>query len=366
MRRAYIPFPGQRLALHDDPMPTPGVGEAVIRMSVATICAGTDLAIIDGLHPPHDAASDGMLPHELRGLLGTDHDELARYYPTPPASADVFPAPMGHEAAATITALGPEANSPEYLVFADEPLAVGDRVGTFKVPGAYGDYAPVTTSNLVKLPPEMSDDEGSMLEPLLINFNCLARCFSIRPARTVAVLGQGCQGLLAMQVVRALGATRVIVSEPEAHKRALALELGADAAIDPAREHVVEAIRSFTGGEGADLVVEAAGVEETIRAAPYCVRLNGMIAQIGAITEPVTFDYGYVHFRHFIVVPTDYFATLRDVAPQVREIIDLVVAGRVKLAPLITHRFPLDRLNDAFDALRDGGVDAVKVAVDIE
>jgi D-xylose 1-dehydrogenase (NADP+, D-xylono-1,5-lactone-forming) len=366
VRQAYLPAPGEPLAVRDVPIPRPAADEVLVRVSVATVCARTDLAIIAGSHPPHDCALSGMLPHDLRiHLDGRGPDSLRRWYPSDGFRHQPFPASMGHEAAGTVTELGPAANRPDALVFPDERLSPGDRVATFNVHGAYGEYAVLPSHNVVRLPDHMSDEEGSLLEPLIANFNCLKRCWSIRAPGTVAILGQGCQGLMATQVVRALGAEQVIVSEPRACKRTLALELGADVAIDPLREHLVDQVMRRTGSRGVDLVVECAGAEETIRAAPYLVRRGGMLAQIGALTQPVTFDYGYVHFKHFIVVPSDHFRSFREVAGQLRELMELVRERGVRLEPLITHRFDLDGINDAFRLLRNGDDGVAKIAIDV-
>lgn len=366
MKQAFLSRPGERLAFREVPIPRPAAADVLIKISVSTICTMTDLQIMAGLHPPHDSAVEGMLPHDLRLSLNRQREQPLRdQYPLHTFDGLAFPAAMGHEAAGTIVDLGPDANLSSLLVFPDQQLRRGDRVATFKVRGAYGEYASLPSSNVVKLPPSMTDDEGSLFEPLVINYNCLHRCFSIRPPRSVAVLGQGCQGLLATQIVRALGARQVIVTEPLVHKRVLALELGADTAIDPYAVNTVHEIERLTGGRGVDLVVECVGAEETVRLLPYLVRRGGMIAQIGAITRPVTFDYGYVHFKHFMVVPSDYVRTLKEVADQVADVLTLVQQQKIQLRKLITHRFDFAAINEAFDLLRDHSGSAVKVAVDI-
>ncbi len=305
-----------------------------------------------------------MLPHDMRIQLGMSDSDVSRpYYPSRPYQERAFPAAMGHEAAGVVTALDSSANLPAHLVFHDQPLAVGDRVATYKVHGGYGDYSVLAAENLIKTPDFMTDEDASLLEPLIANYNCLRRCWSIAEPRTVMVVGQGCQGLFATQIARALGAERVFVSEPSAYKRALALELGADVAIDPLTSNVVHALERLTGSAGADLVVECVGHEDTIRSVPFLVRRGGMVAQIGAITKPVTFDYGYVHFRHFIIVPMDLFATMRDIADQVAEILQLVKTGKLKPRKLITHRFALEDINEAFELIRRNPDELVKVAI---
>jgi L-iditol 2-dehydrogenase len=367
MKKAFLVAPGRPLSIQEVPVPEPAACQVLVKISVATVCALTDRAIMEGRHPPHDAAVCGMMPHDLRQHLGWDgSDPFRELYPQAGYRSVPFPAPMGHEAAGTIVALGPEANLPSALALEGEPLSVGDRIATFQVPGGYSEYSCLPSSNVIKIPDFMTEDEGSLLEPLIVNYNCLKRCWAINEPRTVAILGQGCQGLLATQIVRALGAKLVIVSDPLPHKRRLALELGADVALDPDAVNVVHEVERLTSLRGVDLVVECAGIEETVRMLPYLVRRTGVVAQIGAVTNPVTFDYGYVHFKNFIIVPCDWIQTFRQVADQVVEILELVKQDVVKLRRLVTHRFALQDINDAFELLHRDGKAVVKVAIDVD
>lgn len=367
MKQAILRQPGADLTLRDVEMPAYSANDVRVQVRVATICGQTDLAIIDGTHPPHDAAVDGMLPHDLRRLLPTQADDVsAAYYPLRRFDGACFPAPMGHEAAGVVEAVGSGANLVDLPTNGPGPLAVGDRVATFKVRGAYAQYTALPAANVFRLSTDISLDEGSLMEPLIINFNCLSRCWSIRPPRTVLVLGQGCQGLLTTQVVRALGASTIIVSEPSARKRTLGLELGADLALDPTTINVVHEVERVTGGAGVDLVVECVGLEETVRALPFLVRRGGMVAQVGAVPRAVTFDYGYVHFKHFIVVPSDYFRSLGEVTDQLATLLDLVGRGQINLSALLSHRFPLGDIAEAFQLLRDDPGGVVKIAIDVE
>lgn len=364
MRRAFIDAPGSDFTIRRLPIPQPKPHEALLRITVSTVCALTDLGTIDGYHPPHGSAAHGMLPHDLRIQLGTTASDVScAYYPSLHYMDAAYPAAMGHEAAGIITELGSQANQADHLVFPEQPLSVGDRVATYKVYGGYGDYSALAVNNLIKVPEFMTDEEASLFEPLIANYNCLRRCWSIAEPGTVVIIGQGCQGLLATQISRALGAKRIIVSEPSRYKRALAIELGADAAIDPATANSVHEVERLTNSAGADLVIECVGSEEAIQSVPFLVRRGGMVAQIGAVTRPVKFDYGYTHFKHFIVVPVDYIPTLRDIAEQVADVLELIRTGAITPGRLVTHRFALDEIQDAFDLIRSRLDEIVKVAI---
>ena len=361
MKAAFIDAPGGKFNIREIDIPKPDSREALLRITVATVCSQTDLGTIDGFHPPHASGANGMLPHDLRIQLSNAPFDVSRpYYPELSYAAAAFPAAMGHEAAGVVVALGADANLPENLVFPDQPIAVGDRVATYKVHGGYADYSSLAVNNFIKAPEFLTDEDASLIEPLLANYNCLRRCWSIAEPSTVVIIGQGCQGLLSTQIARALGAKFIIVSEPSRFKRGLALELGADVAIDPRETNVVREVERLTNSIGADLVVECVGREETVRSLPFLVRRGGMVAQIGAVTKPVTFDYGYTHFKHFIVVPADHIPTLRDVAGDARAILDLIRTGSLTPGRLITHRFRLDEIQAAFDLIRSAPDDLVK------
>jgi threonine dehydrogenase-like Zn-dependent dehydrogenase len=97
---------------------------------------------------------------------------------------------------------------------------------------------------------------------------------------------------------------------------------------------------------------------------PFLVRRGGMVAQISAVTQPVTFDYGYVHFKHFMIVPCDYFCAFREISDQLTELLQLIDRRAIDLRRLVSHRFSLDDIATAFDLLDAGpGDEVVKVAI---
>lgn len=365
MRSARLIRAGAPITVVDAPVPVPTDNEVLVRTSVATVCATTELNVVAGHHPPHDSAVLGMLPHEMRVLLDGDGDPFRHHYPRQRFGGSVYPAAMGHEASGVVV-VGPTSERTADRVSPHVPVEVGDRVATFKAPGAYSDFTALPLHNIVRMPPFMSDDEGSLFEPLVINYNCLRRCFALaRDIRSALVLGQGFQGLLSTQLVRALGAEHVIASEPSAYKRRIAADLGADVVLDPSTVNVTHEVERLTSGKGVDLVVECVGANDTIKLIPYTVRRGGIAAQIGAPVTPVTFDYGYIHFKHFMVVPSDYVIALTQITEQVEEVLELMRAGAIRLNRLITHRFDLEGITDAFETLRRERDSVVKIAIDI-
>jgi len=107
MKQAYLSAPGNELAIREIPIPRPSADEVLVKINVATVCARTDLAIMAGLHPPHDSAVAGMLPHELRLHLESGAlNPITELYPRNGYTGTPFPAPMGHEAAGNNSRIG--------------------------------------------------------------------------------------------------------------------------------------------------------------------------------------------------------------------------------------------------------------------
>ncbi|HSM61787.1 MAG TPA: zinc-binding dehydrogenase, partial [Longimicrobiales bacterium] len=171
----------------------------------------------------------------------------------------------------------------------------------------------------------------------------------------VVVVGCGGVGLNVVQIASALGA-RVVGVDTSADKRAWAEELGAAATFDSGGvERVDKALRALTGG-GADIAFEVVGKAVTQEQTLGSLRTGGRAVFVGYSPEAMTLNSGRVMFRELEVVgslgcrPVDY--------PRV---IELVRQGRIELSRLVTHRFPLDCISDAFDTLRSGA--AVRVVV---
>jgi 2-desacetyl-2-hydroxyethyl bacteriochlorophyllide A dehydrogenase len=177
----------------------------------------------------------------------------------------------------------------------------------------------------------------------------------VAPGDWVIVIGCGGVGLSLVQIAAALGA-RVIAVDLKDTKLARATAFGARATINPSKvEKLDREVRKITGG-GVDVAFEAVGRAATQEAAFACLRTGGRLVLVGYSPETMALNAGRVMFREIEVVgslgcrPLDY--------PRV---IELVRQGRIRLTELVTHRFPLEQINEAFDILRGG--DAVRVVV---
>ena len=307
-----------QLALSDVPVPdVTGPNDVLVKVQAATIC-GADVHMLHGHHPPN------------RGQ---------------------YPSPIGHEGAGVVEAVGPEVTS----------ITPGDRVATMEQHnGCLAEYVLTTTSEVLPIPTEMSFEEAAILELHQAVYSMAHQCF--RLGETAVIIGQGSAGLLFTQLARAAGLGQIIVSEPHAPKRALARRFGAHVAIDPGREDLCSVIREVTGGEGADAVVEASGAQAVYPALCQLVRPFGTIGIFGTVPGIAPFDFFSLHMKMLQVVSTGRGTagySYRSYAMGLR----LVQRGLLQLAPLVTHRFPLAQLEEAFALASSGRKDVLKVAL---
>jgi 6-hydroxycyclohex-1-ene-1-carbonyl-CoA dehydrogenase len=329
----------------------------------AAVFHGNGLGLVVQEWPtPEPRAGEMLVDVAACGVCHTDLHYLDHGTPT------FKPAPivLGHEISGTVAALGPGV----------EAFAVGDRVlipavltcGTCTpcrtgrenlcergvmlgnhIDGGYAEYVAVAAKDVVRLPDEIPLVEGAIIaDALTTPYHAVTRRGRVTPGDWVVVVGCGGVGLNLVQVAAAAGA-HVIAVDVAAAKREWALRLGAVEVIDPGgSQRLDRAVRALTGG-GADVAFEAVGKPATQEEAMSCLRAGGRLVLVGFSPEAMALNTGRMMFREIEVVgslgcrPVDY--------PRVLE---LVRRGRLKVAELVTHRFPLEEIDRALDTLRRG------------
>jgi len=355
MKQAWLMGKGGPWEIKEVPIPKPGVDEVLIKMKTSSICNQTDLKTIQGLHPAHEDQYTGKVPHHLRMWYKQSPDELADVYPKRGYTKEPFPTKMGHEGAGTVVEVGPTAHTLTGHTVEDYThFKPGDRVSFVAGRSSFGEYTISNINSTVKVPDSLDDEEASLFEPIISVYSGMYQV--LRLGDTVCILGQGALGLVATQLAKAMGAKRIIVSDPIKMKRDLAKKFGADETIDPSTKNVVHEIEDLTDGKGVEVVVECVGIPATIRTLPYIVAFGGKIVQIGTCCVPVLVDWSYIHFRGLKVVSCPYtvtdgsFGTLYDRCFE-------IMASRMDIKPLITHRYyALEDINKAFKDVATGMV----------
>lgn len=313
--------------------PTPAAGEALVRVRAAGVC-GTDFRIWTG-------------------------DRQVRY-----------PLIMGHEFIGEVAAVGAGvanvkpgdsvAVEPNYSCGTCALCQEGNRnlclsrtaVG-IDVDGGFAELARIPARCCWPAPAGLTPEQLLLTEPLAVVVRAVRRG-APRAGERAAVLGAGTLGLLAVQVLKAQGARVLAVSRSE-RRLALARELGAEAVHSLAAGPGSEAARRFSGREGVDLVVETAGTPEAVAEAIELARPGGRVVLTGLPHEPSRVHFFWVVRRELTLLGSMIY---QDEFP---EAMRLLKGGAVKAGPLVTHRFPLDAIQEAFGAYRLP--DSIKVAV---
>jgi L-iditol 2-dehydrogenase len=221
-----------------------------------------------------------------------------------------------------------------------------------KIPGAA-----VRQGNVFKAPSTLSFDVLSLIEPLACCFNGNRRS-QIKPGDTVVIIGAGPIGLMHLQLARLAGASKIIMSEPIAERRALADEVGADICVNPLEDDLLKIVMEQTQGIGADATLMAIGVPALVNETFKITRKQGSInlfAGFGGTGES-TIESNLIHYGELNVTGT------ASAAPwHFSEAMKLVVSGQIDLEKLISHRFPLEEINRALQTVLDGN--GVKVVI---
>jgi threonine 3-dehydrogenase len=215
--------------------------------------------------------------------------------------------------------------------------------------GAFADYVRIPASNVWKLDDSIPRDWGSLFDPF---GNAVHTVLSGAIAgQTVAVTGCGPIGLFAIAVAKACGASKVFAIEPNATRRALAITMGASVAIDSSASDVVEQVKSATGNNGVDVLLEMSGHPAAIQQGFKLLRMGGRASLLGIPSRPVEMDLAdAVIFKGATVHGINgrkMYETWYQAEALLRE-------GKIDLSPVITHRLPLAQFDEAMKLLESG------------
>jgi L-iditol 2-dehydrogenase len=224
------------------------------------------------------------------------------------------------------------------------------------VDGSLTEYVVMPQDFVFRLPEGMSLLEGALMEPLATGV-AVGRRGEVAPGRTVAILGAGPIGLMCLQVCCAFGADRVAVTDIRSERLERALALGADATIEASGD-VVERLRQELGRQGPDIVIEAAGTEETTRQAIEAVRPGGTVVLVGIAPEPA-FPVNVARIIQSELQVRGLFRYANTFATAV----SLCARGAVDVKSLVTHTFPLERVVEAYELAATGA--GVKMMIEI-
>jgi L-iditol 2-dehydrogenase len=331
------------------PVPAPGPGEVLLKVNVASIC-GTDVKV---LH---------------RTLQGQPAGEFI----------------MGHEYAGTVAALGP--NVDEFSVgdrvavevhkgcercencikgwytsclnYGD--LSKGHRAKGLTCDGGFAEYAVNHINTLYRLPENLSFEQACMVTTAASPLWAIDLMGGYVAGETVLVLGPGPIGLIAVQLCKALGAERVILSGTRDSRLEIGTRLGADFTVNVSRESLADRVREITGGKGADSVLECAGSATSMQDALENVKRGGRIGVVAWYAGPVSVDMNLAVRSNVRI-----YAARGEGGMNSGRSLALMSQGKIVADPIITHHFALDEIHDAFHTYVDRIDNALKVVIHV-
>ena len=343
-------------------------------MKAAYLHGVRDLKIHDDAVPGLARPDDVLIKVGAIGVCGSD----CHFYDRGRIGRFVVSEPLilGHECAGQVVEVGSEVSSlaPGDLVCVEPGIPCRRcrrcREGRYNLcevgvhfmacppneHGAFREYLTWPADFVYKLPPGVSVQDGAMVEPLAVGVHACRRG-EVRPGQSAAVLGAGPIGLLALQAAAAYGAHPVIATDVIDFRLDLVRKLGAEA-LDARGGDVARRIRELTDGKGADVVIETAGTITTIQQAMAAARTGGTVVLVGLPPEDeANLAIMDMLQREYDLRPVFRYANCYPPA------LSLIASGRIKLAPLRTHEYPLDQAEEAIKKTIAGKAEAIKVMV---
>ena len=345
MRAVILPAP-RKMAMSRKPVPRPGQDEVLICVAGCGIC-GTDLKIRDhGLpgQPPFGSFTPG---HEYAGTvvaLGETVDEFAI------GDRVVVEAHKG---------CGRCENCLRGMYTAClnyGSVAKGHRCNGITTDGGLAEYAVNHINTLYKIPDNVSFDEAIMVMTAGSPLYGLENAGGYIVGETVAILGPGPIGLMAVQLCKAMGASRIILTGTREGRLKLGRELGADVTVNVREEDPIATVLKATGGQGADLVIDCAGGDETLQQCLQMVKRGGKILLVAFYKGPVTADIS-IAVRNNVTIYTER----GEGGGSVGRALALLATGKIVAKPLITHIFPLEEVHRAYEVFEKRIGDPIKV-----
>lgn len=333
----------ETLEYADVPDPEPASGQAVVQIEHATLC-GTDLHIWEDDYTSELPLIQG---HELAGTVVEVADGVTRVSVGDRVAVD----PLISCGECRACRMGRANVCPDLVVF-----------GCY-CDGGFVERLAVDAGQLHPVPAELPTDLAAAAEPTSISMQAVVR--GRATADDVAlVLGAGPIGLLAALALHDLGA-KTIVADVVADRLELAREFGADETIlvDPAEPFPgasgSETIDRLTDGEGPSLVIEATGVPASLENALRAVAAAGRVVQVGISTRPTGFPLSLLAFKEIDLMGS------RNSTGLMPEALALIGRHPDTVRRLLTHRFPISRLSDAFETMRDRTQRVGKILIDL-
>ncbi len=346
MKSLVFVAPG-KIELVEKPVPNPGPTDALIRITTTTIC-GTDVHILKGEYPVRPGLTIG---HEPVGVIEELGSAVSGYQ-------------VGQRViAGAITPCGQCGSCLEGVQAqcGGKPMG-GWRFGN-TIDGAQSEFllVPNAMANLALVPDNLTDEEVLMCPDIMSTGFSGAESGKIKIGDSVAVFAQGPIGLCATAGAKLSGASLIITIDSHENRLKMSRQVGADVTINFKEKDPVPAIMELTQGRGVDVAIEALGTEQTFQSCMRVLKPGGTLSSLG------------VYAKDIQIPLSAFYAGLGDqtlittLCPggkeRMRRLMNIISSKRLDLKPLVTHRFRLDQILEAYDVFSNQRDGVLKVSI---
>jgi len=339
MLQAVLQTP-EKVIFREIERPVPGPGQVLIKVERIGIC-GSDIHAYYGKHPYIKCPI--VQGHEFSGLI-----------------AEVGERVEGLAPGDNVTVM------PQLVCGQCYPCKHGNyhicnelKVIGCQAEGAAQEYIAVDAKLVMRLPENMSHEEGAMVEPVAVGAHAVGRLGNV-DGLNVLVLGAGPIGNLTAQVAKGLGAKSVMITDVSNYRLGVARKCGIEHAVNTSSEELIQALDKAFGPDRADAILECVGVQETIGQAIGAARKGSDIIVVGVFAEKPTVDIGLVQDKELRLI-----GTLMYREEDYRVAVDLIRAGRVNLKPLMSKHFPFKEYPQAYKFIERNRERTMKVFIDL-
>ncbi|QUH27114.1 NAD(P)-dependent alcohol dehydrogenase [Serpentinicella alkaliphila] len=342
----------------------------------AIFMQGTNNMVVKDVPMPEIKENEVLIKVDVVGICGSDvhyytHGKIGSFV----VEGDFI---LGHECAGEVVEIGKNVKN----------LVVGDRVALepgktcgkcefcksgkynlctdvefFATPpyhGVFTNYVAHPEDMCFKLPENVSNTEGALVEPLAVGLHATDQG-GVKLGNTVVIFGTGCIGLVTLLSAKAKGASNVIVVDVLENRLQVAEKIGATHVINAKTTNVIEKIAELTNGRGADVVIDTAGAEITLKQTVDVVRRGGTIVLVGMTPkDEVEFDFMKLMGKEAEIKTVFRYRNLYPTA------INAIASGSLNVKDIVSHEFEFDKTKEAFDFVAGNASDVVKAVIKIK
>ena len=227
--------------------------------------------------------------------------------------------------------------------------------------GGFAEFTTIHQSSVFKLPENMSFEEGALVEPLAVCYRALLQAKASFQDR-VAIIGGGTIGLFCLAVAKAIGVKETFITVKYEQQANVAKAYGADHIINVGDTNLKAYVAEMTNGLGVDAVIETVASAQGFNDALAIVRKRGRVVLVGGYYEPLTVNLETIVRSEASVTGSNCYA-FSGMTNDFEATIELIHAGKIDVGKLVTHRFPLEEISEAFKVAADKTSGSVKVHV---